>query len=632
MKRKLIFLLAFITVSLLFISISIPAFADDVIQSGTWGSISWTLNETTGELVISGEGDIESLRDQNDAAWVPYKNNIKTVTIEDGVTGIGFYAFANCDNLSSVTIPESVTTIRAWSFKECQSLREVVIPNSCVNVSDDVFLWCNNIVSMTMPMNAVGCLPERGVKTIVITNGTSIPGSAFYRRDAESITLPDSVTSIGSYAFYNCGVLKNLNIPKSLTEIGDNAFEWCYSLESVDLPEGLISIGDSAFLGCKKLKNIVIPNSVVTVKASAFRMCEALTSAVLPEGLTAVEDYLFADCNNLESIIIPSNVECIGDYAFNGCKKLEEIIIPDKVIEIKGRAFGDCSLLKKVTIPNGILTLWKSAFEGAKNIETFIMPIAAIHLIPKNSLKTVVFTSGNKIPENAFEGCETLQKVAFCGSEADWQSVQANDAWMKDLDDVVLLYHDCEWSLDEDKHIGSCSVCGSQLEIDHIWNRGTVTTEATHLAKGEKTYKCTLCDEVKTEELEKIAEHNYTKCVEHDNDQHKNICECGETALAKHSYGAWKTVIKATAEKEGERQKVCACGHKISEVIPALKSNKKTDATSQNETADNGKSSDDANVEDGGCSASFTNRFIIIATVLLVSFAFLKKRMRNEYN
>ena len=99
MKRKLIFLLAFITVSLLFISISIPAFADDVIQSGTWGSISWTLNETTGELVISGEGDIESLRDQNDAAWVPYKNNIKTVIIEDGVTGIGFYAFKRCECL-----------------------------------------------------------------------------------------------------------------------------------------------------------------------------------------------------------------------------------------------------------------------------------------------------------------------------------------------------------------------------------------------------------------------------------------------------------------------------------------------------------------------------------------------------
>ena len=631
MKRKLIFLLACITFALLFISISIPAFADDVIQSGTWGSISWTLNETTGELVISGEGDIESLRDQNDAAWVPYKNNIKTVTIEDGVTGIGFYAFSNCANLSSVTIPESVTTIRAWSFKECQSLREIVIPNSCVNVDDDVFMWCNNIVSMTMPMNAVVSLPERGVKTIVITNGTSIPNSAFYRCDAESITLPDSVTSIGSYAFYNCGVLKNINIPKSLTEIRDNAFQWCYSLESVDLPEGLITIGDSAFWGCKNLKSIVIPNSVVTVKSSAFEMCEALTSAVLPEGLTGVEDFLFDDCNNLESIIIPSNVEYIGNYAFNGCKKLEEIIIPDKVIEIKGRAFGDCSLLKKVTIPNGILTLWKSAFEGAKNIETFIMPIAAIHLIPKNSLKTVVFTSGNKIPENAFEGCETLQKVAFCGSEADWQNVQANDAWMKGLDDVVLLYHDCEWSLDGDKHIGSCSVCGSHLETDHIWNSGTVTIEATHLAKGEKTYKCTLCNEVKTEELEKIAEHNYTKCVEHDNNQHKNICECGETALAKHSYGAWKTVIKATAEKEGERQKVCACGHKISEVIPALDNNKNTD-DSKNDASDNSGAASDSNASGGGCSSSFAGNFIIIAIIMLASFGFLKKRTKNEYN
>ncbi len=547
MKRKILLLSALLIIAFLFISLTVTAFADDIIQSGTLGDLSWTLNETTGELVISGEGEMPSLLDN--PVWLDYKDKIKTVVIEDGVMSIGNYAFKECANLTHITIPDSVTKIGYLSFWNCKSLTEITISNNCTEVNEDAFDGCQNIATATIPANAIPALPQEGVKSVVITNGTSIPSNAFSSKyGIKSITLPDTITSIGSFAFYN-GDITSINIPDGVTEIGRQAFQ-----------------------GCRYLESVVIPNSVTTLEMSVFEGCSALRSVVLPEHFTSIGNYAFKNCKSLEAITIPEGVVSIGSSAFYSCDSLTEVFVPDSVKEIGDFAFADCESLKKVNIPDGIESVSGYAFDSSYAIETFTTPTEALYMIylPKNGLKSIIFTSGSSIPNNAFSGCNVLEKVIFCGSESDWSRLQKNQTWKKDLDGVSFTYHNCSWDITEDMHSGTCSACGSEIQSEHLWNAGTVIKNSTHLETGLKKHICIVCQSEKTVDLEKTKVHTYGKWTEVDEDQHKRVCACGDTEYGDHSYSEWGIVTSPTEDSEGLRQKGCKCGKKITEAIPKL--------------------------------------------------------------
>jgi len=207
MKSRFSFLLTFAL--LLTVMFSVTAAAEtSVIDSGTCGyQVNWVLDDA-GTLTISGEGDMEGYISASDVPWYSQRTSITKVIVEDGVTEIGHYAFADCTNLTSVTIPGSMTYIGGAAFNGCTSLTRVDI--------SDIAAWC-------------------GIDFEVYTSNPLFYKGNLYLNGAllTDLVIPDGVTSIGMCAFYNYTALTSVTIPDSVTSIGDYAFSDCTSLTSI---------------------------------------------------------------------------------------------------------------------------------------------------------------------------------------------------------------------------------------------------------------------------------------------------------------------------------------------------------------------------------------------------------------
>ena len=163
-----------------------------------------------------------------------------------------------------------------------------------------------------------------------------------------SIVIPDSVTSIGGWAFSGCSGLTNIEIPAGVTSIGREAFSYCSELTSITIPNSVTEIGDAAFYRCSGLTSVSIGDGVTEIGDAAFRGCIGLTSIVIGDSVTSIGSYAFEDCTGLTNITISDSVTSIGDSAFSGCSGLTSVTIPDSVTEIGSRAFDGCSGLKNV--------------------------------------------------------------------------------------------------------------------------------------------------------------------------------------------------------------------------------------------------------------------------------------------
>ncbi len=140
----------------------------------------------------------------------------------------------------------------------------------------------------------------------------------------DELTIPDGVTGIGARAFQYKSNLKRVTISDSVTSIGKYAF-YQSELESVNIPKSMTSIAANAFCGASSLKSVTIPSSVTSIGGSAFNGCSSLKSVTIPSRVTSIEAWTFANCNGLESVSIPASVTSIGDVAFYGCNNLQDI-------------------------------------------------------------------------------------------------------------------------------------------------------------------------------------------------------------------------------------------------------------------------------------------------------------------
>lgn len=159
---------------------------------------------------------------------------------------------------------------------------------------------------------------------------TAIEKEAFYDSSLTSISIPESVTSIGFWAFFSCDRLKHINIPNTVTYLGDCAFKGCTSLKDVIIGESVVSIGKYAFENCKSITSLVIPNSVKTIGEGAFDNCVSLEEIELSDQLTKLEPTLFYGCESLKSITIPGSVKDVKwidkeESIFGHCESLKEI-------------------------------------------------------------------------------------------------------------------------------------------------------------------------------------------------------------------------------------------------------------------------------------------------------------------
>ena len=364
-----------------------------VASADTTGScgdnVTYSFDSSTGTLTISGTGNMTTYESFDNAPWYLFREDIKKVIINYGITSISENAFKHCTALKDITIPNSVTSIGGSAFYNCPSLTSITIPDSVTYISDMVFDSCTSLTSITISDSVTS------IGNYVFSNCTNL----------ESITIPNSVTSIGGSAFYNCPSLTSITIPNNVTSIGNYAFYKCESLTSITIPNNVISIGGDAFLRCTLLSNIdvsidnsnysskdgvlfnkdrteliyypagkssssyTIPNSVTSIGYDAFNSYTSLTSITIPDSVTSIGNGVFCNCTNLESITIPDSVTSIGESAFENCTSLTSITIPNSVTSIGYYAFYDCTSLTSITIPNGITSIGKSTFFGCNKLE-----------------------------------------------------------------------------------------------------------------------------------------------------------------------------------------------------------------------------------------------------------------------
>ena len=304
------------------------------------------------------------------------------ITIPDSVTSIGSSVFSGCSGLKSIAIPDGVTSIGQYVFYGCSSLTSITIPDSVTSIGDDAFRDCSNLTNVTIG-NSVAFISIyafnscSSLTSIVVDNDnqyfTSIDGNLYNKDKTEliryaigktdaSFTIPDSVTSIDSAAFYGCSSLTSITIPDGVTSIGFRAFEGCSSLTSITIPNGVTSIDYSTFRDCSRLASITIPDSVTSIGNYAFYGCSGLTSITIPDGVTSIGESAFYDCSRLTRVTIGTSVTSIGKMAFYGCSSLTSITIPDSVTSIGSSAFKGCRNLTSITIPDSVTSIDYSAF------------------------------------------------------------------------------------------------------------------------------------------------------------------------------------------------------------------------------------------------------------------------------
>ncbi|MBQ9557422.1 MAG: leucine-rich repeat protein [Clostridia bacterium] len=373
--------------------------------SGTCGDdLVWTLDDED-NLIIAGTGDM-----WGSGSW---GKEVKSVTICDGVTSIGYAAFRGCTDLTSVTIPSSVTSISRYAFDGCTALTRVDI--------SDLAAWCRiDYNGGSNPLIYAHNLYLNGdlVTELVIPDGvTSIGNYAFYKcTGLTSVSIPDSVTSIGECSFSGCAGLTSIEIPDSVTSIGYRAFYDCTGLTSVTIGNGVTSIGGYAFTGCTGLTSVTIPDGVTSIGESAFyntgyyndesnwedgilyignwlikakedksgeyiikygtvgiadevfRGCGGLTSVSIPESVTVISNHAFDGCGSLTSVNIPDSIVLISSFAFRDCADLARVAIPDSVTRIGYGTFCNCTALTSITIPDSVVYIGDYAFDGCRGL------------------------------------------------------------------------------------------------------------------------------------------------------------------------------------------------------------------------------------------------------------------------
>ena len=274
------------------------------------------------DVVIPSEIDNKKV---TSIGYLCFENSyIRSITIPEGVTNIGFDAFYNCTALENIIIPASVTNIGSRAFDDTPWLKNQQNKNPLVIV--------NNILVTAQTATGDVIIPD-GVKIIL--------ESAFSDcTNVTSISIPDSVKEIKDQAFYGCTSLTSIILPDSVTFLGGYAFNKCSNLESIVLSDSLERIDPGAFEGCKKLKSLTIPDGVSELDESVFNGCTELSELNIGSGLKRIGTNLCMNRTAIKSLTLSEGLQRVDSYAFSRQPNLKYVVIPKSVKSIGERAFG----------------------------------------------------------------------------------------------------------------------------------------------------------------------------------------------------------------------------------------------------------------------------------------------------
>ena len=410
-----------------------------------------------------------------------FKDNtaITSVAIPSSVTSIGISAFYGCSKLTSITIPNSVISIGSSAFYGCSGLTSITIPNSVTSIGSSAFSGCSGLTSITIPFvggssssntylgyifgassySGNSSYVPSSLKTVVVTNGSSIPSYAFYDcSKLTSITIPSSVISIGSSAFQHCRSMTKIYIPSSVTTISASSssyspfygwnssaviycgaaskpsdwgsywnyynsssqlkvvwniagFEQNSEWEYLEKNDG--TIGVLKYLGSEV--EVAVPSTlsgktVSEIYASCFENKTAITSVAIPNSVTSIGSDAFDGCSGLTKVNITDlaawfNIKFGNAYAnplyyahhlYLNNTELTELTIPSSITQINACALCGASSITAATIPSSVTSIGSSAFHGCSGLTSITIP-----------------TSVTSIGSSAFGGCSGLTSITL---------------------------------------------------------------------------------------------------------------------------------------------------------------------------------------------------------------------------
>ncbi|MBO5897442.1 MAG: leucine-rich repeat protein [Clostridia bacterium] len=372
--------------------------------------IRWDYVTGTGELRISlvtpsVTAPIPDYAYPGETPWVKagLSGHILSITIGDGITRVGNYAFANEYRVSKVTLGNAVASIGDYAFYGTSQLTSISFPVSTSLVEANAFtssvLWyatkanANMVVESpnielqaalnrtapstpSTPSNPSNpSYPSQGTDISYPIAGTDLVWSYNTGTNALNITKASNTTGITSIPNYDsttnkapwsqyAGQIRGISVHSGVSAIGNSAFAYMPNVVDIFIADSVVSIGSEAFRGCSSLSRIALPQYLGRLGVGAFRDCTALQSINIPAGVTEISDYTFCGCSELTSVTLPYGLQYIGVWAFYGCSKLQFMDFPASLTTIGSQAFYGCSSLKGVVFRSPSLNIGASAFDG----------------------------------------------------------------------------------------------------------------------------------------------------------------------------------------------------------------------------------------------------------------------------
>ncbi len=625
--------------------------------------IAWRLLENA-----EGNGVLHLYDDPGKPGWAKYADIIAEVIIEDDapvvsipgksfydckilekvdlsgaastLTTIGAYAFNGCSKLTSIKLPNGVTTLGDYAFYDCDALTEVTLSASLDTVGKNVFKDCDNLIDVTVPngVKVIGygmfencftlgktVVDDSDPDNVIITEHPfnipdsveSIEAHAFEGCTALSeAVIPDSVISVGSYAFYESGIT-SAYIGHSIADMGEYVFGRCKNLASVEFKSSVGTISDWMFYNCGNLTTIVdFPESVTAIGNHAFEGT-GLTEITIPNTVTKIGDSAFYNAENLKTVNLNDSLDSIGVSAFAGTA-ITSIAIPYSVSSISDGAFAYCAALAEINVDKNNKNYASS--QGVlytAGYETLLLCPLAVTGDAQGNVKVVDGTKA--IGTMAFAGCKGIKSVSIPSSVTSIGAGAFADCSEDLVINALCNSYAAEYvkayglkadgithagPIETNKTDATCIVDGSEVtyceacsaEISnnvikapgtHTEDAGIVTTPATCETEGVKTYTCLICNEVIRTAAEPALGHDYEtvgkiikeptcdaegierfECTRCDAYYEKAIPATGHSSELRE-----RIITPATCETTGLKRYECTdtgCTYYIEEVIPAL--------------------------------------------------------------